>query len=384
MHAEQIAHYHRHLLDWYSKNQRPLPWRRTGDPYAIWVSEVMLQQTQVKTVIPYYLRFMHNWPDVAHLARAELQTVLKSWEGLGYYARARNLHRAAARIAEQFAGRIPDAWQQLRGLPGVGDYIASAVLSIAYGQPYAVVDGNVKRVLSRLLRLDVPINHRNSKRVFGEAADRLLDSKRPGTYNQALMELGAVVCVPRQPDCPACAVNCLCEAFAAAVVEDYPRREPRRQAPLYHIAVGIVFRKSRVLITQRKMDGLLGGLWEFPGGKIRDGESPQEACVREIKEEVNLVVQPPNFLARVKHAYTHFRIIMEVFCCSYVSGRVRLDGPIDYRWIQLEELDHYPLPKANHKFIPKLREMVSDCGLRIQKAKGIGHGAKRSRAAGDE
>jgi A/G-specific adenine glycosylase len=359
MQPEQIPYYHQHLLGWYAKNQRPLPWRQTRDPYAIWVSEVMLQQTQVKTVIPYYLRFMQHWPDVSRLARADLQTVLKSWEGLGYYARARNLHRAAARIAAQFGGRIPHAWQQLRQLPGVGDYIAAAVLSIAYGQPHAVVDGNVKRVLSRLLRLDVPINHSNSKRIFGEAADRLLDSNRPGTYNQALMELGAVVCVPRQPDCPSCPLESLCEAHAADVVTDYPRKLQRRPTPQYHIAVGIVFRNNRVLITRRKTDGLLGGLWEFPGGKIRDGESPAEACVREIKEEVNLVVQPANFLARVKHAYTHFRIIMEVFCCSYVSGRVRLDGPIDYRWIHLTELDHYPLPKANHKFIPKLRELVS-------------------------
>jgi A/G-specific adenine glycosylase len=359
MQPEQIPYYHWHLLAWYLKNQRPLPWRQTRDPYAIWVSEVMLQQTQVKTAIPYYLRFMQQWPDVAHLARADLQTVLKSWEGLGYYARARNLHRAAARITSQFEGRIPDTWQELRGLPGVGDYIASAVLSIAYGQPYAVTDGNVKRVLSRLLRLDVSINHSSSRGIFGEAADRLLDASRPGTYNQALMELGAVVCVPGQPECPACPLESLCEAHAAGVVEAYPRKQPRRQTPQYHIAVGIVFRNNRMLITRRKTDGLLGGLWEFPGGKIRDGETPAEACMREIKEEVNLVVQPTDFLARVKHAYTHFRIIMEVFCCSYVSGRVRLAGPTDYRWIHPAELGHYPLPKANHKFIPKLRELVS-------------------------
>jgi len=328
----------------------------------------MLQQTQVKTVIPYYQRFMQQLPDVAHLARADLQTVLKSWEGLGYYARARNLHRAAAEIVARFEGRIPDAWQPLRGLPGVGDYIASAVLSIAYGQPYAVVDGNVKRVLSRLLRLDVPITHYSSKRTFGETAGRLLDPRRPGTYNQALMELGAVVCVPRQPACPACPLGSLCGAHAADVVEDYPRKEQRRQTPQYHIAVGIVFRNNRVLITRRQTDGLLGGLWEFPGGKIKDGESAPEACVREIKEEVNLVVQPVDFLARVKHAYTHFRIIMEVFCCAYVSGRLRLNGPADYRWIHPHEIDHYPFPKANHKFIPRLRELVRSEGSTACKA----------------
>jgi A/G-specific adenine glycosylase len=344
------------LRKWYLKNCRDLPWRRTDDPYHIWVSEVMLQQTQVDTVLKYYLHFLKKFPTIKKLARADLQAVLKAWEGMGYYARARNLHRAAKTVIKDYKGEVPNTWDAFSGLPGVGDYIAGAVLSIAFDQPYPVVDGNVKRVLARLHQIAAPVNQSHSNSVFNKFAGKLLDSKRPGTFNQAMMELGALICKPRNPACNHCPLNHRCLAHQTGQVARYPQRQRPRATPQYHIAVGVIFKNDRVLITQRKAEGLLGGLWEFPGGKIRDGESAQAACIREIKEEVNLSVNIDRHLAQIKHAYTHFKIVMEVFCCHYQSGRVKLKGPVAFRWIGFDEFENYPFPTANHKFIPLLKQ----------------------------
>jgi A/G-specific adenine glycosylase len=355
MKNREVQSFRKSLLGWYLAHKRDLPWRNTKDPYRIWVSEVMLQQTQVATVVPYYYRFLEHFQDLESLAHADSQKVLKLWEGLGYYARARNLHRAAQRVLKEHGGLIPGRWAEFRSLPGVGDYIAAAVLSIAFGQPYPVVDGNVKRVLARLLVLKDPVNNASSTKKFREAADRLLEQAKPGAFNQAMMELGAVVCKPQQPLCDRCPVQKMCRAHQSARVQSYPVKVKKQPTPEYQIAVGVVFKNGRVLITRRKSSGLLGGLWEFPGGKIQKGERPEAACTREIKEEVNLTVRVKSHLSRVKHAYTHFKIIMDVFCCSYVSGRVALNGPADHRWIKLNDLDNFPFPRANHKFFPELK-----------------------------
>jgi A/G-specific adenine glycosylase len=339
------------LIEWYRRHQRRLPWRETDDSYRIWVSEVMLQQTQMQTVLPYYQQFIRDFPDVKTLGNANLQSVLKAWEGLGYYARARNMHRSAKIILEQHAGILPDSWDVLRELPGIGDYIASAVLSIAFNQPYAVVDGNVKRVLARLYEISEPVNKSSSYKTFKGVADGLLDRRHPGMFNQALMELGALVCKPKKPDCNGCPVHSRCHANQAGHVDQFPKRIRKPKTPLHNIVVGVVYKNNHMLITRRKPEGLLGGLWEFPGGKIEKHERPEKACIREIKEEVNLNVTVDGHISQVKHAYTHFRIIMEVFSCRYVSGNVRLNGPVDFRWITLKEIDQYPFPKANHKFI---------------------------------
>ena len=356
MNKEEIQLYRKALIGWYLANKRDMPWRNTTDPYSIWVSEVMLQQTQVATVTPYYDRFLKQFKDLKTLAEASSQKVLKAWEGLGYYARARNLHRAAGIVLREHGGAIPNNWDEFRRLPGVGDYIAAAVLSLAFGKPYPVVDGNVKRVLARLLAIKEPVNKASSAKKFRKLADPLLDQKRPGTFNQAMMELGAVVCKPRQPLCDGCPVQKFCSAYQADTVLNYPVKLKKPASPQYRIAVGVVFKKGRVLITRRKPSGLLGGLWEFPGGKIEKGEGPEAACIREIKEETNLVIQVDSQLSRVRHAYTHFKIVMDVFCCSFVSGRVRLRGPVDHRWINLKQIDDFPFPKANHKFFGELRE----------------------------
>jgi A/G-specific adenine glycosylase len=356
MNATHLKLLQKQLVKWYRTNHRDLPWRRSNNPYHIWISEVMLQQTRVKTVVGYYRRFLKTFPNIKKLARADLQSVLKIWEGMGYYARARNLHRAAKIVVQDHGGRIPDSWEVFRNLPGVGSYIAAAVLSIAFDRPYPVVDGNVKRVLARLHKMGAPVNRARSFSFFQEAAGKMLDEKRPGIFNQAMMELGALICTPRNPVCTDCPLNRRCLAYKTGQVAEYPKRQKPRATPQYHIAVGVIFKTDRVLITRRKAEGLLGGLWEFPGGKIKEGESAQAACIREIKEEVNLKVRIDRHLTRVKHAYTHFKIIMEVFCCRYVSGRVKLHGPTAHRWIRIEDYKNFPFPKANHKFIPLLKK----------------------------
>jgi len=344
------------LLDWYQIHRRQLPWRETRDPYPIWVSEVMLQQTQVNRVLPYFKSFLKTFPTVADLARADLEMVLKAWEGLGYYGRARHLHQAARRVVREMDGRIPDRRDEFRKLPGVGDYIASAVQSIAFGNAHAVVDGNVKRVLSRLFLMDAPVNHAASQRSFQKKATLLMGGAEPGRFNQALMELGALICKPRNPLCGACCISQHCLAVCTNQVEDYPKRNERRPVPMHRIATGVVWNNGNVLITRRRPEGLLGGLWEFPGGKIREGEDAGNACIREIHEETNLHVKIDRYLIRVQHAYTHFKIEMDVFQCEYVSGTVRLNGPDAFRWIRLSAIDQYPFPKANHKFIPLLNQ----------------------------
>jgi A/G-specific adenine glycosylase len=251
----------------------------------------------------------------------------------------------------QLGGTIPQNWKEFRQLPGVGDYIASAVLSIAFDQPYAVVDGNVKRVLARMFQMQAPTNQSTRIAEFKTAAEKLLHRRHPGMFNQALMELGAVLCTPQNPDCAVCPVQSQCKCFRDGSVDHYPKRVRSKPRPTVHIAIGVIYRQGRILITQRPTHGLLGGLWEFPGGKLKDGEDPADGCLREIKEEVNLEVAIETHLTRIKHGYTHFKVVLEVFRCRHISGRVKLNGPVDYRWVRLKELEEFPLPRANLKFI---------------------------------
>ena len=358
MHKKPLTEHHEDfrdaLLNWFRRYRRDMPWRNTDDPYHIWVSEVMLQQTQVKKVVDYYERFIERFPDVQHLAAAPLQDVLKVWEGLGYYARARNFHKAAQVIVNELGGEVPRDYATFRKLPGVGDYSAAAVQSIAFNAPYAAVDGNIKRVLARLFLIEAPINDAKSAKQFQGRADELLDPRAPGLFNQAMMELGATVCRPQSPTCLVCPVNAFCEAFQTARQDEFPKRRATKPVPEHHIAVGVIYRGGEVLITQRQLDGLLGGLWEFPGGRIAAGETAEAACVRQIAEVVNLSVEGVKYLTRVRHAYTHFKIVVDVFTCDYQSGEVVLNGPRDAKWIEVGALGDYPLPRATHKFLDKL------------------------------
>jgi len=354
MTSQQIKKFRKNLLNWFQKNQRKLPWREDRDPYKIWIAEVMLQQTQVTTVSPYFIKFIKQFPDITSLANADTQLVLKLWEGLGYYARARNMHRAAQKLIQNYDGKIPTNYDDIKQLPGFGDYISAAVLSQAFNLPYSVVDGNVKRVLSRVFQIASPVNSSKSKKAFAGKADLLLDQVDPGDFNQAMMELGAVVCKPQHAFCPNCPVSKYCRAYLENKQNHYPVSIKKKPVPEHKIVVGIIHKNGRVLIVQRQSNGLLGGLWEFPGGRIKNGERGEKACSREMKEKVNADVMQPEFVTELKHAYTHFKIKMEIFKCRYASGKISLNEHQDFRWIRINEISDYPVHKANLKILPFL------------------------------
>jgi A/G-specific adenine glycosylase len=342
------------LLAWYSPAARDLPWRGSRDPYAIWVSEVMLQQTRVETVRERWRRFLARFPTLARLAKADEQSVLKEWEGLGYYRRARFLHRAARTLAEQGYATLPDDPDVLAALPGFGPYTAAAVASIAFGRPLAVVDGNVARVLARLTNLRTPLEGASAKRSLADTAAALLDRRRPGDFNQALMDLGATVCTPRAPLCLLCPWSSACHARVAGDPEALPVKRPKKPLPHHDIAAGIVRRGSKVLIARRKAEGLLGGLWEFPGGKRRDGETLEEACVREVREETGLAVTCERPFLAIDHAYSHFSITLHLFHCTSPRGTPEPLGCEEPRFVALEDLASYPFPRANQRALEQL------------------------------
>jgi A/G-specific adenine glycosylase len=352
---KELPKFRAQLLEWYQESKRQLPWRTIDDSYAIWVSEVMLQQTQTRKVLEYYARFLKKFPSVKALARVELDEVLKVWEGLGYYARARNLHRAAKEIVAQHNGKIPRSYEELRKVQGIGPYTAAAVASIAFSQPKAVVYGNVIRVISRLYLIDSNPKQKQAKASIAQYAEKLLDRSAPGDFNQAMMELGATLCTPRKPKCMFCPVSEFCAAYQQ--LDDparLPVKPPPKVLPHYNIAAGLIWDEGYIFIDRREENGLLGGLWEFPGGKIEDSETPQEAVKREIRAALDLDVEVGDFFMEVKHAYTHFKITLHVYHCLYKSGEPRLTAATDWRWVKPEELEYYAFASANKKIIQQL------------------------------
>ena len=354
MKKSEIKNFQNDLISWFEKEFRDLPWRQTSDPYKIWISEIMLQQTQVKKVIPYYERFIDALPSVDDLAVADLDQVLKLWEGLGYYARARNIHKAARIIVEQFAGSFPSEYKDVINLPGIGDYTAAAILSIAFGTDMPVIDGNVNRVLSRLFTVPSAPKSTKGKQIIQQKANLLFAHERPGIYNEAMMELGAVVCSPHSPKCGFCPVNRFCRAYASSTQEKFPVKAAKKKRPHKNIAIGIVWKNDLFLIDQRHTDGMLGGLWEFPGGHVEDGESLEDAVVREVKEELDVDVKILNHFATIEHQYTHFTITLYAYFCQYVSGTPKAIECLDWKWVKKEELDQFAFPGANRKVIDKL------------------------------
>jgi A/G-specific adenine glycosylase len=355
-----VARLRASLLAWYDEHRRDLPWRGERDPYRIWVSEVMLQQTQVVTVIPYYHAFLERFPTLADLAAASLDDVLKAWEGMGYYARARNLHAAARCIVADHGGRIPDRYSALRRLPGLGDYTAAAVASIAFGETVAAVDGNVKRVLARLEAITDDVSLSTTTRRLRALACQLLPSDRPGDFNQALMELGALVCIPQSPACPACPWQDDCRGRAAGIQATLPRRRARAALPHVTVTAGVVRHPDgRVLIAQRKPTAMLGGLWEFPGGKCLDDEPLADCLRREVREELGIEIEVGQRLTILRHSYTHFRISLHVFECRFVGGEPRAIDCADWRWAEVADLDDYAFPVTDRKIVALIRGVGS-------------------------
>lgn len=342
------------LLRWFDKRQRALPWRKTRDPYHIWLSEILLQQTRVEAVIPYYKKFLARYPDVFALANAPLDDVLKTWEGAGYYARARNLHRAAQIIANERGGKFPQTADELMKLPGIGRYTAGAIASIAFDVRAPVVDGNVVRVLCRYFGIREDPKASATQKKLWELAASLLPQKRAGDFNQALMELGATICVPQNPRCLLCPLQKDCFARADGLQNVLPLKRATQQLPHKIIAAGVIYRRGKILIQQRLNQGLLGGLWEFPGGKVEAGEGLAECVARECGEELGIAVRVGEKIISVDHAFSHFSITLHAFRCAYISGRVKISSAQKFKWVAPDELEQYAFPAANKKIIAAL------------------------------
>ena len=348
------------LLSWWEKAKADLPWRRQRDPYAIWVSEIMLQQTQVATVISYYERWLARFPTVQDLAVASLADVLKLWEGLGYYRRARHLHIAAQKIVADYDGRLPETVAELRQLKGIGRYTAGAIASIAFDQAVPVLDGNVTRVLSRLIDLPDDTSHTATKNKLWQLAADLVPQQQPGDYNQAIMELGQKICLPARPHCLLCPLSAHCLARQRGTQLERPVRPPRKRTPHYDVVAGVIWQEriakdAPFLIAQRPLDGLLGGLWEFPGGKQEAGETLPEALHREIGEELGMQIEIGRLITTVKHAYTHFRITLHAFHAMHQQGEPQHIGVADHAWVTLADLDKYAFAVTDRKIIAHLR-----------------------------
>jgi A/G-specific adenine glycosylase len=350
----------RKLVRWYSRHHRDLPWRRTRDPYVIWISEILLQQTQVETVRPYFLRFLQAFPTVQDLANASLDKVLKVWEGCGYYARAMHLHRAA-KIVVASGGQLPRTAAELQKLPGIGAYTSAAIASIAFAEAVPVLDGNVERVLARVTLQRGFLKATATQKRLHLAASAIMAAavrakQSPGDLNQAFMELGATICKPRIAVCSKCPIQSECRACSKlSDVTILPKKAVRKSIPHYNIGAAIIHKNGRILITQRPLDGMLGGLWEFPGGKVHDGESLEECVRREIVEELGIEIAVRELFMTVKHAYTHFRITLHAFDCSHTTGRIQKIGVADYKWVKPAELALYAFPKADRVILEEIR-----------------------------
>ena len=353
------------LLAWYHAHKRTLPWRGHPSPYAIWVSEIMLQQTRVETVIPYFEKWMSFFPTVRALARASERDVLNAWEGLGYYSRARNLHKAARIVAERYNGEIPHDPEQLRQLPGIGRYTLGAIASIAFGMDLAALDGNIKRVYARIFDVIEPVDTPAGEKILWALAEKNLPEGHAGDYNQALMDLGATICVSQNPRCLICPVMKLCQARQNGTQNQRPVKSPKKEVPHYVHAAGVVIERGRVLLSQRPSNGLLGGMWEFPNARV-DGDPRRELpVVLKAAYSLRLKVLRLSRLAQtntggmfrsqstherdaigvVHHGYSHFSVEVHVFRCELVS----LPQGTNLKWVSLKKLDEYPMGKIDRQ-----------------------------------
>ncbi len=348
------AEFSRQLLAWYRRHQRALPWRGELDPYRVWVSEIMLQQTQVETVTPYYRRWLARFPTVEALATASQQEVLAVWEGLGYYSRARHLHRAAQIVVVDLGGHLPDSVPELLKLPGIGRYTAGAIASIAFGADAAVLDGNVKRVLARVFDFRSDVKSPAGITALWSLAESLLPRGRAGDYNQALMDLGATICTPRAPACSTCPVSRLCAALRLGVQLERPVRPARRARPERVYAAGVVRKAGRVLVGQRAAEALLGGLWAFPAAECQPGLEQGDGLRQALRAEWGIEVALGPRVQTLHHGFTHFVLTLHGFEGQWRSGRVKR-GPGPRRWASLAELDSYPMGKTDRQISKALK-----------------------------
>jgi len=346
------------LLEWYAKNARNLPWRSRQSAYRTWVSEIMLQQTQVETVIPYFNQWMDTFPDITTLAAADEQAVLSLWEGLGYYSRARNLHRASKILVSEMEGQLPESVEELQKLPGIGPYTAGAIASIAFGRDVPAVDGNIRRVLSRLFDVREPARSTEGSKKLWALAEENLPAGQASAYIQAMMDLGATICTPKKPDCEHCPVAGHCIARRLGVQEERPVKLPRKRVPHLTVTAAVIRRNGKVLLAQRPAKGLLGGLWEFPGGTLEESDADLAACLeREIREELGVKVRVGEPFGTYRHAYTHFKISLTAFLCELSPHEhPQALASDDLAWVLLESLGDYPMGKVDRLIASRLVE----------------------------
>lgn len=331
------------LLRWFKQNRRNLPWRGTKDPYAIWVSEIMLQQTQVNTVIPYYNHFLKTFPTIQDLAKANLSKVLKVWEGLGYYSRARNLHQASKIIANHSNGKIPDNLKDLLSLPGIGRNTAGAILSIAFNKTAPILDGNVKRVLSRLFAMSGDPKENKAEQSLWQLSESLVPKGRASLFNQGLMDLGAMICTPREPLCKSCPLRNFCKGYFSKKPESYPFRSVKKKVPHIEAIAAVIQKDGKVLLRQRPPKGLLGGLWEFPNWPL-DGKNDLKKYLRlKVKGDFGLKVKCKEPLGSFKQTYSHFKLTLHVFQCQH------LDGKTMGRWVLFQKFQSLPLSRIHRR-----------------------------------
>lgn len=344
------------LLEWFRLHRRDLPWRRTRDPYAIWVAEIMLQQTQVATVIPYYQRFLARFPTLQRLAEASSEEVLKLWEGLGYYSRARHLHEAAKRVVREFGGQLPQTVDRLRELPGVGRYTAGAVASLAFNQPVPVVDGNVTRVLARLFWLKGNLRKPAAQNLLWRLTQELVDPEQPGDFNQAIMELGATVCLPAEPECGGCPVSRWCEAFRRGEPDALPEPGSLKRRVQRTDISALIWNGEAVLIGKRREQGLWGGLWEFPRVQRQGREDLAEGACRAAQQTLGVAVEPITVLAQVKHQVTYHAIRLVGYLCRYRSGEPQSILYEEWRWVPPDAFQAYPMSAPQRRLAQALQE----------------------------
>lgn len=350
------------LLDWFDANRRDLPWRHDRTPYRVWIAEIMLQQTRVDTVIPYYENWLRLFPTVADLAAASEQDVLKAWEGLGYYSRARSLHRAAIQIMSEYGGELPSDPTALKKLPGIGTYTVGSIASIAFNQAVPALDGNIRRVYSRLFDIADPLRSKESEEKLWTIAAAMLKgmtaADRPGDYLEALMDFGATRCTPSAPTCDDCPISSHCAALAAGTVADRPLVVKKPAIPHLTVTAAVIRAPNNtVLLARRPRKGLLGGLWEFPGGKTEDNETLEDCIRREIREELAVDFTPERPFGTYRHAYTHFKITLHAFLGSIAPGQTPQALSADeLATVPLNRLDGYPMGKVDRCIAARLIE----------------------------
>ena len=352
------------LVAWFAENQRPLPWREHYRPYEIWISEIMLQQTQIARVVVYFNRWLERFPDVARVAAASDDAVLHAWEGLGYYSRARNIKRAACQMVALYHGHLPDDHDKLLRLPGIGPYTAAAIMSIAFQQDYPVKDANVERVVARLLDFDRSVRQGQGGREFTRALSDLLYRGHAREYNQALMELGALVCLPTNPRCRVCPVAPYCRGRALDTVEERPVLPARKKSVAIEMACGILCEHGKIYIQKRLPTGVWPNLWEFPGGRLEPGESPEAAVAREFFEETGWQVSVREKIAVVRHCFTIYRVTLHCYFCQRVGQKTSatLAEAQECRWVAPGQLKDFAFPAGHRKALAFLPDLDSRCG----------------------